>query len=87
MDGEFVHATALPRTGVRPSCAPLSDPKDKELPAVAALMGALVAVASVGLVPFRQLPVLGIGLAAGFILFMLSVPNLPVFNGCDLSLM
>jgi hypothetical protein len=81
MRGEIVDAAITPRNADRPPCAPYSDPEDKELPLVAAALGALVAVVYIGIRPsIGFLPVLGVSLAAGFALLMATTHNLPAFN-------
>jgi VanZ family protein len=81
MRGEFIHDAPVPRAASRSSCAPVSDPEDKEIPVISALSGTLLAVACMGFFPsFGRLLVLGIGFAPGFLLLMLSAPNLPAFN-------
>ena len=81
MRGEIVDAAITPRNADRPPCAPYSDPEDKELPLVAATLGALVAVAYIGIRPSTGfLPVLGVSLAAGFLFLLVAPPALPAFN-------
>ena len=81
MRGEVIHAAATRRAVGRPPCAPPSDPEDKEIPAVAAVFGTLVAVACIGIWPSAgRLLVLGISFAAGLLLLMVIAPNLPAFN-------
>ena len=79
--GEVIHAPATWRAAVVPSCAPLSVREDKEIPAAAALLGMLVAVACIGIWPSAApLLALGISFAAGLFLLRVTGPNLPSFN-------
>lgn len=81
MHGEIVHAATTPSSIGRPSCASQSDPEDQELPAVAAALGTLVAVACIGIWPSAgRLLALGVSFAAGFVLLMVVQPHLPAFN-------
>jgi VanZ family protein len=81
MRGEAVQAPAAVRRGGSPPCAPLSDREDKELPFAAAVLGALVAVACIGVWPSAaRLPVLGMSVAAGALLLTVTAPNLPAFD-------
>jgi hypothetical protein len=81
MRGEAVHAPAIPMVADRPQCAQLTDPQNKEIPALAAVLGTLVATACIGFWPSagRSLA-LGISLAAGFTLLMATTHPLPAFN-------
>ncbi|HYB42788.1 MAG TPA: hypothetical protein VEL75_13510, partial [Candidatus Methylomirabilis sp.] len=63
------------------SCGAMSDYEDKDLPFAAALLGALVAVAAVGLWPSApRLLALSASLIAGGFLLAVSAPGLPAFN-------
>ena len=67
--------------GGGPPRAPLSDREDKELPLAAAVLGALVAVACLGVWPSAaRLPVLSMSIAAGALLLTVTAPNLPAFD-------
>lgn len=62
-------------------CRPLSDNDDKELPAVAAALGVLVAFACIGIWPSGKWPILlGISFTAGLLLLTVTAPNLPALN-------
>jgi VanZ family protein len=81
MRGEMVHADVILKNADHPPCAPYSDPEDKEIPAAAAALGTLVAVVCIGIWPSNsRLHVLGVSLAAGFLLLLVAPPNLPAFN-------
>jgi hypothetical protein len=58
-----------------------SDPEDANIPAVAGILGALVAAACSGLWPSaRALPCLVASFAAGLLLLSATASNLPSFN-------
>ena len=80
MRGEAIGAPATVRAAGESSCGPLSDNEDKELPFAAALLGALVAIACVGVWPSvsRRL-VLSTSLVAGGLLLTVTAPHLPAF--------
>jgi hypothetical protein len=84
MRGEAVGAPPAVNASVTaagdPSCGPLSDNEDKDLPFAAALLGALGAVACVGAWPSAsRLLALLASLAAGGLLLTVTPPNLPAF--------
>jgi hypothetical protein len=88
MRGEAVHAPATVKAASTAPCAPASDNEDKDLPIAAALLGVLVAIASIGARPTAsQLPVLSASLAAGTLLLTVTVPSLPAFNTWMLPLL
>jgi hypothetical protein len=69
----------IPEAGA--PCALFSDSEDAKLPAVAAVLGVLAAVASIGLWPSaRPLLRLAVGLAAGLLLLPAIAHTLPSFN-------
>ena len=80
MRGEAVEAPATVAAPSRPRCGALSDNEDKVLPFAAALLGALVSIACVGLRPSGS-PLLApsASLAAGALLLAFTAPNLPSF--------
>ena len=81
MRREAVRASATVGAGGGPPCVPLSDREDKELPLAAAVLGALVAVACIGVWPSAaRLPVLSMSVAAGALLLTVTAPNLPAFD-------
>lgn len=81
MRGEAVHATATPTAADLPSCAQLTDPQDKAIPAVAAALGNLLAILCIGFRPSAgRLIALGLSLTAGFALLTATTHNLPAFN-------
>lgn len=81
MRGEAVRAPATVGAGSGPPAAPVSDREDKELPFVTAVLGALVAVAGIGVWPSAPpLPVLAMSGAAGVLLLTVTAPNLPAFD-------
>ena len=87
MRGEIVHATLLRSPSRSFSCTQLSDPEDKELPVVAAVLGMLVAVASIGHWPLQlKLIVPGASYAVGLLLVAGTASNLPAFNAWVLPL-
>lgn len=86
--GEVPQAPALQPITSRPPEAPVSDPEDKDMPGVAALVGALVAFACLGLWPSAwRLLVLGSSGAAGGVLLTVTAANLPAFTIWMLPLM
>ncbi len=69
------------RREIDPPCAVLSDPEDAKIPGVAAVFGALVAVAFVGLWPSAGLlACLGASFAAGLLLVPATSSTLPSFS-------
>jgi hypothetical protein len=87
MRGEFIHAPSLRSPSRSFSCTQLSDPEDKELPVVAAVLGMLVAVACIGAWPAPlKLIVPGASYAAGLLLVAGTASNLPAFNAWILPL-
>ena len=88
MRGEAIRAPATARPASSPPCAPWSDREDKEIPFAAAVLGTLVAVASIAAWPSAaRLLVLSISFAAGAFLLSVIPPNLPAFNAWMLPLL
>ncbi len=88
MRGEAIRAPATAVPGSSPPCAPWSDREDKEIPFAAAVLGTLVAVASIAAWPSAaRLLVLSISFAAGAFLLSVTPPNLPAFNAWMLPLL
>ena len=81
MRGESVGRPQTVASAGSPSCAVLSDNEDKVLPFAATLLGALVAIACVGLWPSSSpLVALSASLTAGWLLLGFTAPNLPAFD-------
>ena len=88
MRGEIAAVPAAAEASIDPvgptrvlSCGAVSDYEDKDLPFAAGLLGALVAVAAVGLwVSAPRLLALSASLIAGGLLLAITAPGLPAFN-------
>lgn len=80
MRGEVVGPPTVVEAADHPACGPRSDDEDKELPFAAVMLGALGAVAGVGVWPSApRLLVLAASLAAGALLLAVIPPHLPAF--------
>jgi VanZ family protein len=85
--GEVIQDPATQRAAAVPSCAPLSVREDKGIPAAAAVLGMLVAVACISIWPSKGPWIaLGFSLIAGFFLLWVTGPTLPAFNNWTVPL-
>jgi VanZ family protein len=84
MRGEAVHATTTPMATDHPPCA---EAQDKAIPALAAVLGTLVAIFCIGFWPSVGRPLtLVLSLAAAFPLLMATTYKMPAFNSWLLPL-